>query len=218
MTYTSESSVRRDLSRLEGMSLIRRTHGGASTVSELGGAVPLSSRMMQSVAEKKKIARLASSLLKDGQTVMLDGSSSAGYLVPYIAKHNDMTVFTNNMLTAINSVNYGISTYCIGGISVNSSAVLSGSMAYEAVKNICPDILFFSSQCVDRDGTIYDPIAEENYIRSLMLANARMSVFLCDSAKFDHKSIYKLTSVDKIDVCVFDKPYTQLKVACNIIT
>ena len=101
LTYTSESSVRRDLTRLENLSLLKRTHGGACAINELSGAVPLRSRMTQSVAEKRKIARVASSFLKDGQSVMLDGSSTAGYLVPYIAKHKNITLFTNNMITAI---------------------------------------------------------------------------------------------------------------------
>ncbi len=217
LTYTSPSSIRRDLTALQNLSLIKRTHGGASLLREVNHAVPLSSRMTQNVAEKRRIAKLAATLLEDGQSVMLDGSSSAGFLVPHIAKHREMTVFTNNMLTAINAINYGIPTHCIGGFSVNHSAVLSGSEAYRSVASINPDILFFSSKSLDRDGVIYDPIPEENYIRSIMLENSKRSVFLCDSGKFDRRSLYRLTSIDRIDACVFDKPFPELTAKCNIL-
>lgn len=217
LTYTSPSSVRRDLTQLQNMSLVRRTHGGASPFSSINQAVPLNSRMTRNTTEKRKIARAAASLLADGQTVMLDGSSTAGFLVPYIAKHKDMILFTNNMLTAMSAINYGIPTNCIGGTSVNNSAVLSGIDAYRSVEGINPDILFFSSQSLDESGVISDPIPEENYIRSIMLRNAAYKVFLCDGDKFGTRSIYTLGSLDGIDVCVFDRPWPELKTRCKII-
>jgi DeoR/GlpR family transcriptional regulator of sugar metabolism len=121
------------------------------------------------------------------------------------------------MQTAINAVNYGIKTHCIGGASVNQSVVLSGEQAYNSVVNIFPDILFFSSRSLDTDGYIYDPIPEENHIRELMLKNAKRKVFLCDSEKFGQKSLYRLASINDIDVCVFDKPIPKLSAKCKII-
>ena len=173
--------------------------------------------MSQNISEKRKIAKRAATLLHDGQSVMLDGSSTAGFLIPYIAKHKDMIVFTNNMLTATNAINYGIATHCTGGFSVDRSAVLSGAQAYRAVTEIHPDILFFSSKSLSKAGIISDPIPEENYIRTIMLKNAKFSVFLCDSEKFDTESLYQLISIDDIDVCVFDKPFPALRAKCQIL-
>ncbi len=217
LTYTSPSSIRRDLTRLENLYLIRRTHGGASIFKELNRAVPLNSRMEKNTVEKRKIAKTAAALLRDGQTVMLDGSTTAGFMVPHIAKHKDMILFTNNMQTAINAVNYGIQTHCIGGTSVNRSVVLAGEQAYSTVVNVFPDILFFSSQCVDREGYIYDPILEENHIRELMLKNAAYRVFLCDAEKFGRRSLYRLTSIEDIDACVFDRPIPELYAKTKIL-
>ena len=217
ITYTSPSSIRRDLAHLQNLYLIRRTHGGASVFKELNHAVPLTSRMEKNIAEKRKIAKNASALWHDGQAVMLDGSTTAGFLVPYIAKHKDMILFTNNMQTAINAVNFGIRTHCIGGESVNGSVVTGGEVAYSTVVKIFPDILFFSSQCIDRDGYIYDPISEENHIRELMLKNAACRVFLCDAEKFGQRSLYRLASVEDIDVCVFDRPIPELHTKTRIL-
>ena len=100
---------------------------------------------------------------------------------------------------------------------MDRSAVLSGMQAYRMVSEIHPDILFFSSQSLSKNGIISDPISEENYIRTLMLKNAKFSVFLCDSEKFGTESLYQLTSLDEIDVCVFDKPFPELKTKCKII-
>lgn len=217
LTFTSPSSVRRDLTHLENLSMLKRTHGGASALNGFNQPVPLNSRMEKNIAEKRKIARSAATLLTDGMTVMLDGSSTAGFLVPYIARHKDMIVFTNNMLTAINAINYGITTRCIGGEAVNHSAVNSGPEAYNTADSVIPDILFFSSQSLDRDGNISDPIAEENHIRTIMIRRAKKKVFLCDSAKFGTSSLYILANIKTIDACVFDRPYAELQTECKII-
>ena len=148
---------------------------------------------------------------------MLDGSSTAGFLIPHIAKHKDITLFTNNMITAINAVNYGISTHCIGGKSVNNSVVLSGPQSYKVISELHSDILFFSSHSLDRDGIISDPTESENYLRSLMLRNTKQSVFLCDSEKFNCKSIYTLASINDIDIAIFDTKWDDLKAECKFI-
>lgn len=217
LTYTSASSIRRDLTKLQNMYFIKRTHGGANILNANNQPPPFNSRMSQNIVEKRKIAKKASSLLCDGQIIMLDGSSTAGFLVPYIAKYKDITLFTNNMITAINAINSGIKTHCIGGSSVNNSAVLSGPISYKIISEIQSDILFFSSHSMDRNGIISDPTEDENYLRSLMLRNTKQSVFLCDSEKLNRKSLYTLTSLDNIDIAIFDTELSDLKTKCTII-
>ncbi|MBQ8208489.1 MAG: DeoR/GlpR transcriptional regulator [Clostridia bacterium] len=217
LTYTSPSSIRRDLSSLQNLCLVKRTHGGATPTDENLGVPPLGNRMMHNIVGKRIIAKKAAALLSDNKTVMLDGSSTAGFLVPHIAKLKNITLFTNNMFTAISAVNYGINTHCIGGKSVNQSAVLSGEDAYRTVQNIHPDILFFSSQSLDAEGVISDSTEEENYLRSLMLKNACQKIFLCDSEKFARRSLYKLTTLNEIDISVFDKHWQSVDNKCKIL-
>ncbi len=216
-TFISESSIRRDLTELESQGLVRRSHGGVSAADAVDRVLSLHSRMSKNTVGKRKIAKKASSLLEDGQIVMLDGSSTASFLIPYIAEHREITLFTNNMLTALRAIEHGIPTHCIGGRSVNGSPVLSGEDAYRAVGSLRPDLLFFSSQCVDANGVISDYTAEENYLRALMLQNARQSVFLCDSEKFNSFALYTLTTVREVDRVVFDAEFKELKMKCNLL-
>ena len=217
LTYTSPSSIRRDLTKLQNMYFIKRTHGGANILSENNQAVPFNSRLAHNTVAKRKIAKKAGTLICDGQIIMLDGSSTAGFLIPHIAKFKDITLFTNNMITAINAINYGIKTHCIGGSSVSNSAVLSGPQSYRAISEIYSDVLFFSSHSLDKSGIISDPTEEENYLRSLMLQNTKQSIFLCDSEKFNRKSLYTLTSINDIDIAVFDNPWEDLNAKCKIL-
>ena len=205
LVYTSPSSVRRDLTHLENLYLVKRTHGGASVVNESGKVAPFDSRISRNVKEKRKIAKKAAELIEDGQTVMLDGSTTAGFLVPYLAKHKDITLYTNNMHTAISAASFGVRTHCIGGASIENSAVLAGAASCKAVEGLAPDILFFSSHSLDRDGVISDPAEEENYLRQLMIRSARCTVFLCDTGKYGRRAVHRLGSLDEFDYAVFDE-------------
>ncbi len=216
-TFISESSIRRDLSELQSQGLVRRSHGGVSSAEAVDRVLSLHSRMSKNAVGKRKIAKKASSLLADGQIVMLDGSSTAGFLIPYIAEHREITLFTNNMLTALAAIEQGIQTHCIGGRSVNASPVMAGEEAYRTVTALHPDLLFFSSQCLDANGVISDYTAEENYLRTLMLQNARQSVFLCDSEKFNSFAFYTLTTVKDVDHVVLDTEFKELKMKCNLL-
>ena len=217
LTYTSPSSIRRDLTQLQNLQLIKRTHGGAGVLNEVDQAAPLNNRMTKNVVGKRKIAKKAAVFLQDGMTVMLDSSTTAGFLIPIIAKHKDITLFTNNMLTALEAINYGIDTHCLGGHSVNRSAALSGPIGYANAAGIRPNICFFSSHSLDVGGVISDPTEEENHMRSIMLSSAEKRIFLCDHEKFGRRALYTLTTLDDIDAAVFDEPWDELHTTCQIL-
>lgn len=217
LIYASPSSIRRDLTKLQNMQLIKRVHGGASILNEVNRVVPFRNRMEINTVEKKKIAKKAASLICDGQYIMLDASSTANFLIPHIAKHKDVTIFTYNIITAMNAINHGISTRCIGGCSINGSPTLTGAKLYQDITEIHSDILFFSLHSLDKNGIISSPSETGICIRRLMLENTDKSVFLCTGQKFNQRSPYAFSSLDDIDAAVFDVPYPELKTKCKIL-
>ena len=217
LTFTSPSSIRRDLTYLQNNGLVQRTHGGVSMPSPIKGVASFYDRSKKNIKEKRIIAQKAAHLLKDGQSIILDSSSTATFLLPYIAKLNSVKVFTNNLSTALTAIELGINTHCLGGQSINGSVVLSSTDTYETISSITADILFFSSQSVDIDGTISDSTEEENYMRKLMIKSAKKTVFLCDNEKFNRTSLYKLCNIDDIDIAVFNESFEGLNTKSKIL-
>ncbi len=217
ITYTSPSSIRRDLAAMQNIGLIKRSHGGVSLPGSVSGVAGFYDRTNRNIKEKRAVAKKAAELLREGQSILLDGSSTASFMLPYIAKLSSATLFTNNLETALQAIKLGIDTHCLGGRSVDGSAALVGTETYAAMSNIRVDVLFFSSQFIDRAGLISDSSEEENYLRRLMLKHANTTVFLCDSEKFGKSSTYKLAMLDEIDYAVFDKPYEELTVSTEIL-
>lgn len=217
LTFTSASSIRRDLTHLQNNGLVKRLHGGVSIVSPTEKVASFHDRAHKNVKEKRLIAQKASALLKDGLTVLLDSSTTATFLLPYIAKFPNITLFTNNLSTAIHAIELGINTHCLGGHAINGSVALSGSETFTALENLFVDILFFSSQSLDANGNISDSTEAENYVRKMMLKASKTTVFLCDFQKFNTTATYKLCNLNNIDYAVFDAPYTDLSTNCHIL-
>ena len=217
LTYTSPSSIRRDLTRLQNAGLVRRMYGGVTLPEPISGVAGFYSRYNANVREKRAVAGRAATLLQDGMTLFLDGSSTVAYLLPHIAARTDITVYTSNLQTALDGLQQGIRMVCLGGEPIADRPTLSGPLTYRAINERMADICFFSAKCVDENGIISDPTEEQNYLKQLMMQSSKSSVFLCDSTKFGTRSVYTLGSLGQVDYCAFDRPYTALRCPCQML-
>jgi DeoR/GlpR family transcriptional regulator of sugar metabolism len=73
----SEMTVRRDFESLERSGGLKRVHGGAESVFLGAEETPYDIRALESHDAKVRIAAAAASLLADGETVVLDGGTTA---------------------------------------------------------------------------------------------------------------------------------------------
>jgi DeoR/GlpR family transcriptional regulator of sugar metabolism len=73
----SEMTVRRDLESLERSGGLRRVHGGAASVFLSAEETPYGIRALESYEAKAAIGQATASLLVDGETVILDGGTTA---------------------------------------------------------------------------------------------------------------------------------------------
>ena len=209
--YISPSTVRRKLSKLQDKGLIIRTRGGAKINDANNFSPSFSFRTHQNSLEKKKIAILATGLIKNGDVIFLDGSTSAFFIAEYLSGFKDIKVITNGIDTLSLLAKHGIVAYSTGGvISKNNNSVLVGEHAISMVEKYHADVTFFSSASVTKDGKIYDIFEEENSVRLAMLKNSTKKVFLSDSTKFNKISPYYICTVSDIDYIVTDKDVSNL--------
>ena len=204
-TYISESSIRRDLARLEQMGLVERSYGGASIAGNESDAPHIVARMAKNARAKRKIAQKASKLLKDGTTVVLDSSTTAYYMVDLIAEKKNITLITNGIYTAQKAIGKGITVYLTGGRSEGGLPVLTGSYAEEALEKMSADIVFFSSMAMTDEGIVCDCTEAENKIRKIMLRCARVKVLLMDKSKLGKNAQHILCSKNDVDYVITEE-------------
>lgn len=201
--FVSPSTVRRKLNDLQKKGLITRTHGGAQLNDDNNFFPSFTFRVHENSFEKKKIALSAIKLIKNGDLIFLDGTTSAFFIAEYLSEFKNIRVITNGIDTLSLLAKNNISAYSTGGCvqEVNRS-VLTGHYAEEMIGNFHADIAFFSARSVTNDGEIYDCFEEENVIRKAMIKHATKKVFLCDSTKFGKTSLFHLCSLNDVDYIV----------------
>lgn len=202
----SSSTVRRKLSSLQEKGLVLRTHGGAQ-IADVNEYFPsFTFRVHQNSLIKKKIALQAIKLIKNGNLIFLDGTTSSYYIAEYLSEFEDVRVVTNGIDTLSLLAKNKVTAYSTGGrISDSNRSVLVGDKAINGINGYHADIAFFSTSSIKPNGEIYDCFEEENALREHMIKNAKIKVFLCDSTKFGKDGPFHLCSIKDIDYIVTDQ-------------
>ncbi len=202
----SSSSIRRDLKHLEERGLVTRSYGGVKLSETTGKHIPFALRSHENSPQKKQIAKAAVGLVNVGDTVFLDGSSSAYFVAELLPTVGGVTVITNSVDIMTGLSRYDIKVYCTGGsISPENKGVLVGGYAQDFLRRLRADIAIFSVQSVNADGDFFDCYAEEVSIRNIMMQNARRRVLLCDSSKWNKTSTFAQGNVRDLDYIVSDR-------------
>ena len=204
--FSSESSIRRSLVSLEGKGIIKRNYGGCELNLNRSSAIAFAGRAGHNVEAKRAIAAKAARLVKDGDVIFLDQSSSAYYLAEAIKDNSAVTVVTNNVEIVTLLSASSMRVICTGGTLCDGNrACLVGSVAERVFSDIFADILFFSAKSLSDDGIITDCAPEEVSVRAKMIENSMKRVFLCDSEKIGSRSAYKQCRLSEVDVIVCER-------------
>ena len=215
-TYISPSSVRRDLQYLEKCGLVERDYGGVRIAGKEIRNPPIQVRKSKDITAKKDLAVKGARLVDNGYSVMLDSSTTTFYMVEHLSKLKNITVFTNNLDTAVACIERGLAVYVIGGRSIRGMPVLGGAYAEEMLEKISVDIAFCSSYGVDRDGAVSDTSEEENKMRKIMMSRAKVRVLMLDKTKIGRSAPHVLCSVNDVEYFISNdeevtRYYTNLK-------
>ncbi|MBR4419922.1 MAG: DeoR/GlpR transcriptional regulator [Clostridia bacterium] len=201
--FVSTATVRRKLTTLQEKGLVIRTHGGAQLNDANNLAPNFDLRVHTNSLAKRKIALSALKLIKNGDLIFLDGSTSSYLVAEYLKEFSDIRVLTNGVDTLSLLAKNGVLGYSTGGaISSDNKSTLVGQLAIETTKKMHANIAFFSAQSIDSNGNIYDCYEQENYLRKTMMENADVKVFLCDDKKVDRRSPFFLCNISSIDYVI----------------
>lgn len=206
--YASRPSIRRDLANLEKMQLIHRTHGGAvlNNSSMADSKIPFILRELEHGTAKSKMGRAAAELVNDGDVILLDASTSAYNIIPFLANKKNLTVITSGLKLMQSAGEHGIKVLATGGELITSCMSLVGPEAYSIIERYTANLLFFSCRGLTVDGCATDFSVEENWVRRIMLRHAEKRVLLCDSSKIGKSYVNAICTVRDIDYIISEKP------------
>lgn len=204
--YTSEASVRRDVAELAAQGYVERIYGGVLLAKYKNSVVPVNLRDISNSAGKELAAEKAAALIQDGDTVILDASTTVFRICHYIKNQKHLKLITNNLRICQELADCeNIQVYCTGGALVGSSSCFLGSKAEEFLHGVHGDLMFFSAQGIAQTGEITDVSEQEIAMRKVMLSCAEKRFFVCDSSKLGIRRSFLLCRKEELNGIICDR-------------
>lgn len=206
----SESTIRRDLTEMEDAGLLKRTHGGAISLTNVNFEPSFSEKETSSKLEKQAIAKKAAELIEEGDTILLDAGTTTLELARELKYFSKLTVITNAVnITQELSSHPGIEVIVAGGILRKETLAMVGPMVEQALDMIRVDKLFLATNGFDMEAGLTTPNLIEAATKRKMLKTARRVILLMDNSKVGVISRAKVAEIQEIDEIVIDDAVDQ---------
>ena len=209
-SVTTET-VRRDLSALERMGLVRRVHGGAVPSRSLAVIESgLGERDLAQIAAKEAIAEAALALLPPpGSTIVLDAGSTTGRFAAVLPRDQQLSVVTHAVPIAARLVGMPqIDLHLLPGHVRATTQAAVGADTVAALADLRADVAFIATNGLTCEHGLTTPDRDEAATKRAILASGRRTVLLADSSKIGVESTIRFAALDQVDVLVTDSAIT----------
>ncbi len=199
----TEETIRRDLEKLDKEGLAKKTYGGAVVLDNHGTDLPYNVRKRVNANFKEVIAQKIAEMIHDGDTIMLDASTTAISVTKYIKSRENITIVTNSveiLLDLADKPEWNILS--TGGMLKKGSLALVGPSAEKMIRGFHVDIAVCSSKGIDMNMGISDSNEKDAQIKEAIFSAADKRILAIDSSKFDKCSFVKVGDVRDIDILV----------------
>jgi DeoR/GlpR family transcriptional regulator of sugar metabolism len=179
---TSRATVRRDLDAMQEKGMLRRTHGGATSI-ETRDELPFQSKLNAFLPEKRAIGVLTASLIKDGQVIGCTGGTTIAQVIKAL-KEKRVTVVTNAINVAMDlAAAESVEVIVTGGTLRTRSYELVGHIAERTIQDFHLDIAMFGVDGLDFVHGLSTFTVAEAHAAALYIEHAREVWVVADHSK-----------------------------------
>ena len=200
-------TVRRDLSTLERMGLVRRVHGGVVPPSSLSLIeAGLRERDQVNTDRKERIARAAlDQLPPPGGTILLDAGTTTSRLASVLPPDHSLTVVTHGVPIAARLAGQRqIDLRLLPGRVRRMTQAAVGADTVGALSHLRVDVTFLGTNGVTAEHGLTTPDPDEAAVKRALIASGRRVVALADASKFGVETAVRFAAPGEIDVLVTD--------------
>ena len=202
----SEETIRRDLEKLVNDGHAIKSYGGAVINENVNIDLPFNIRKNHNVIGKQRIAELISSRIKDGESIMLDASSTAVYVAKALKGKRNLTLITNSVEIIIELFDVpDWSVLSTGGVSREGSFALVGPQTDKMLRSYHVDRAVISCKGFDLASGLTDSDELLANNKKTMLDAAKEKILAVDSSKFDKTAFTAVGMLEDVTTVVTDE-------------
>lgn len=203
----SEGTVRNDLNALEQQGALMRVHGGAVlNQQDQFQNNSFVRRYQQNAAAKLAIAREAAVLVNDGDSILLDASSTAYYFAKVLSERRRLRVMTNGFEVARELAQNPTNTVVlIGGVVNNESSSVTGLLSEHFIEELHIQKTFLSCSGFSLESGMTEVHLAEAQLKRKVIESSQQLFALVDSSKFGKDDLTSFARPEKINCLFTDK-------------
>ncbi|ADQ41349.1 transcriptional regulator, DeoR family [Caldicellulosiruptor acetigenus I77R1B] len=203
----TEETIRRDLEKLEKEGLLKRTYGGAVLVENYNVDIPFEFRNVTNIEGKKQIALSLIKYIEDGDTLVMDSSTSALQVAKLLKTKKKITVITNSeqIINELKVFEDTIKVISTGGTLRNKSLSLVGPISEQTLRSLNANKAIISCKGFDIEKGFTESNELEAQVKKLMIEIADKVYMIADHTKMNKTALVNIATLDDVDFIFTDK-------------
>lgn len=203
----TEMTIRRDLNELAQKKALVRSHGGAILPPDTAvNESPYAVRILDNLDAKEAIAREALALVRNGERIYFDSSTSVYCLAKIMTNEHNFLAVTDTIYTAMELMaRTQIKVVLIGGELQKTTGACTGVFADEMFERMSFDTAFIGVSSVSSDGQITTRSLDEYKAKRCIIQRSKKVILLADSSKICDNGFLQTCSLKEIEAMITDK-------------
>jgi DeoR/GlpR family transcriptional regulator of sugar metabolism len=197
----SAATIRKDLSMLEEMRLVQRTHGEVH-INSNSDVTPIEHRSIQNIQAKLAIAKKAVSLISNDNSIILDSGTTTIEIARLLVSFIGITVITNSLPIAMVLANSKVNVLMPGGILLGENLSTQGPETERYFNGLEADIAFIAASGVRPNTGFASQNPLECSVKQSMLKAARHTCVVVDTSKFTKSGVHLFAKFEEFDTVI----------------
>jgi DeoR family transcriptional regulator of aga operon/DeoR family fructose operon transcriptional repressor len=204
----STVTIRKDLVILESERRLVRTHGGAIAVDRSRPELSFEIRERLQAEEKVRIGAAGAALVRDGESIVLDASTTALSVARQLRARggwSQLTVVTNGLRVAGELAGHpGLTVLMLGGRVRWEALSVVGQLGDGLFRRINVQKAFLGAAGFTIESGLADATDEEAQMKRSMVSAAREVIAIVDHTKWERAAFATFCPTDRVTVVLTD--------------
>jgi DeoR/GlpR family transcriptional regulator of sugar metabolism len=201
----SETTIRRDLARMEVKGLLERTHGGSILTRRMSSEPRYDDKDEREVGAKTAIGAAAAALAEAGESIFVNSGSTNRQVLRSLAQQQGLRIITNNG-SALEGWSEGNELVLTGGRYRHRSNSFVGPLAAHTIRSMYADRCFIGVDGFSLRHGLTTPYQGESEIARLMIAGTLGSVVVvADHTKIGTVAKFVTGTLENVSTLVTDR-------------
>lgn len=200
----SKNTIRRDVIELVESGMFEKVYGGVRAAPTPGHSFSsFTERAVHYAREKKRLAKVAASFVRDGDVIYLDSGTTIAAMLPHLADLSSLTIVTVSIHVLSFCLNHpNIQCIDLGGpLNHSTASLMPDEKTAERLHQFNVSKAFMGATGISIENGVTNQLGELP-LKKKAVEHSNIRYLLVDSSKFDHVALLTFASLTEFHAVI----------------